>query len=78
MEKLKIICGLNYVNFIEGILIDYKSQNTLNQYYKEWLNNSMEIIEEKNKIVTNVNLKTLFNLLFVFILIILIILVSNT
>lgn len=54
MEKLKIICGLNYVNFIEGILIDYKTQNTMNQNYREWLNNSMEAISDNNKIISNV------------------------
>lgn len=53
MEKLKIICGLNYVNFIEGILSDYKTQNTMNQNYRNWL--SSESIDDKNKIVTNVN-----------------------
>ena len=54
MEKLKVICGLNYVNFIEGILIDYKTQTTMNQNYREWLNNAMEAIDDSNKIITNV------------------------
>jgi hypothetical protein len=56
MEKLKIICGLNYINFIEGILSDNKYQNSLNQNYKEWLNNSMEPIEDNNKLVTKVSI----------------------
>ncbi len=54
MEKLKVICGLNYVNFIEGILIDNKTQSTMNQNYREWLNNSMESLSDNNKINTNV------------------------
>ena len=56
LEKLKIICGLNYVNFIDGILNDYKSQITMNQNYREWLSNTTEVIDDKNKIVSNVNI----------------------
>jgi len=54
MEKLKVICGLNYVNFIEGILSDNKNQNSMNQNYREWLFNTIDDIEDKNKIITNV------------------------
>jgi len=61
MEKLKIICGLNYVNFIEGILSDNKYQNSLNQNYREWLNNSMEPIEDNNKLITNVSILIFLN-----------------
>ena len=54
MDKLKIICGLNYVNYVEGILNDNKNQNFLNSNYREWLNNNNEAVHVKNKIQTNV------------------------
>ena len=54
LEKLKVICGLNYVNFIEGILIDYKTQNTMNQNYSVWLNKTIEGIDDENRIVHHV------------------------
>jgi len=54
MDKLKVICGINYVNIVEGILIDNKTQNTLNLNYQEWLNNNKDALDIQNKIVSNV------------------------
>jgi hypothetical protein len=54
MEKLKVICGINYINFVEGILNDYKTQNSLNRNYQEWLNINRDAIDDKNKLMTNV------------------------
>lgn len=66
IEKLKIICGLNYVNLIEGILNDSKTQAGLNTNYSEWINNNSNAIQPKHKIqisvinLSNFNINNIF------------------
>ncbi len=54
IEKLKVICGINYVNMIEGIISDSKSQYNMNTNYSLWLGENPRELDEKKKIQTNV------------------------
>ena len=53
VDKLKVICGINYVHFIEGILSNHKSQSLYNCKYFEWTLKN-DSFDQANKITTNV------------------------
>jgi hypothetical protein len=51
INKLKLLCGVEFTSNLEGMINDYFNNKDLNEKYKFWLREN----ETKSQVDTNVN-----------------------